>query len=271
MSAKAFDGLKQYGFEKEEELSVYDREGFTAKEKKIEKEKNSIYSKEFDCPVCGCTFKDKMIKSAAQKLVDSDTDLRPIYSHFEPYKYDILVCTECGYSGIKKYYSNISSKQADLVKQKITPKFKKREYPEIYDIDTAILRYKLALLNSVVKDSKISERAYLCLKIKWLYTSKIEILGKSSTEEIKQLKVQEKLFSEHTLNGFLECYTTETMPVFGLEEVTIRYLIAEFYRLLGFDKKSLLWFSKVITERGVNRRLKDRAIEQKNIILRSNK
>ena len=49
------------------------------------------------CPVCGKTFKAKIVKSAKARQIAMDDDLRPKFEGVDTLKYDVLLCTKCGY------------------------------------------------------------------------------------------------------------------------------------------------------------------------------
>lgn len=121
------------------------------------------------CPVCENEFKSKAIKNGKTRRIGTDTDLMPIYEGPNPLFYDVHICPKCGYSALNQYFEKIKAEQINLIKSTITPRFKAREYPEVYDANIAIERYKLTLLNAVVKKAKSSEKAFICLKIAWMY------------------------------------------------------------------------------------------------------
>jgi uncharacterized protein (DUF2225 family) len=177
----------------------------------------------------------------------------PRYDNINPLFYDIVICPKCGYSAMIRYFDKIRDEQAQMIKSKISPRFKAKIYPDIYDVDIAIERYKLALLNTVVKNAKSSEKAYICLKIAWLLR-----LKKSSDEELK--------FIEQALIGFKEAYEKEPFPVCGMDRFTLMYLMGELSRRIGDEHEALLWFGKVIISTNVNPRLKELARDQKDLI-----
>ncbi|MCX7885300.1 MAG: DUF2225 domain-containing protein [Caloramator sp.] len=228
----------------------------TSKEDSVKKDiniKNCLYDKSYTCPVCGNNFKEKTVKIGKARLVSKDTDLMPRYRNINPLFYDVIICPKCGYSSLISYFDKIKKDQAELIISKISSKFKARIYPEIYDLDTAIERYKLALLNSVVKNAKSSEKAYICLKTAWLY-------------RLKDSKEDEKKFLEQALIGFKEAYEKESFPICGMDKFTLMYLLGELSRRLGDNNEALFWFSKVIVSTNVTPRLKELAREQKDLI-----
>lgn len=249
-----FSGLEDLGF-KDIKLNIYEKEQEARKntETTVKTTDTFLYEKTFVCPVCEKEFKSKTLKNGKTRRMGSDTDLMPIYQGPNPLFYDVHICPNCGYSALNQYFDKIKQEQALLIKAVISPKFRPKAYPETYDENIAIERYKLALLNAVVKKAKTSEKAFICLKIAWMYR-----LLKNFEEE--------KKFLEQAYIGFKEAFEKEAFPICGMDNYTLSYLIGELARRLGNNEEALLWFSKVIVTPGVNPRLKEMARDQKDLI-----
>lgn len=269
--ANLFGGLEKLGFKNLENIELYaesSSEVETSQEELEVEEKEYIYEKNFACPVCGAKFKEKLVKKGKQRMIGSDSDLKPIYAVMNPVKYDVIGCNVCGYTATSRFFPKVLEVQKRYIKEKITPFFQPMKYKEVYDTDTAINRYKLALLNAVAKNSKAGEKAFICMKIVWLYRDKIKELEDSDSADfqgIKEGKVQEILFINQAYKGFIYAYENEIFPVCGLNEETVAYLIGEYARRIGKYDEALRWFSQVILNQNVNQRLKDRARTQKNL------
>ncbi|MDU6877116.1 DUF2225 domain-containing protein [Clostridium tepidum] len=217
------------------------------------KEKSLLYNKEVTCPVCGNIFKAKSIKTSSYRVVKKDSDLFIRYSIINPYFYDVWVCTECGYAAMKSDFNKIKSFQINSVKERINPNWVPREYPEIYNIDIAIERFKLSLLNYVVIESAASKKAFNCLKLAWMY-------------RLKNNHDKENLFLNQALESLKEAYSSEDFPIYGMDNYTTLYLIAELMRRTGNTKEALRLFSNIITYPGISSRLKNLARDQKDLI-----
>jgi uncharacterized protein len=257
-----FSGLEEFGFKNLDEIDLYKQNSdiSNSDKSKVKKEPsidNLLYGKSYRCPICSSDFKSQTVKIGKARLVSKDTDLMPRYESINPLFYDVVICQKCGYSALSKYFEKIKEEQISLIKSKITPNFKSKIYPEIYDLDIAIERYKLTLLNAVIKNTRNSEKAYICLKIGWLY-------------RLKQDKQNELKFLEQSYIGFKEAYGKEAFPICGMDSFTLMYLIGELARRLGNNDEALQWLGKVITGRNVNPKLKDLARDQKNLIKDSN-
>ncbi|KOR25575.1 DUF2225 domain-containing protein [Clostridium sp. L74] len=217
------------------------------------KERSLLYDKEVTCPVCGNIFKAKSIKTSSYRVMKKDSDLFIRYSIINPYFYDVWVCNECGYAAMKRDFNKIKSFQINSVKEGITPNWVPREYPEIYNIDIAIERFKLSLLNYVVIESASSKKGFNCLKLAWMY-------------RLKNNYDKENLFLNQALESLKEAYSSEEFPIYGMDNYTTMYLIAELMRRTGSTEEALRWFSNVITCSGISSRLKNLARDQKDLI-----
>ena len=145
-----------------------------------------------------------------------------------------------------------------MVRSEISPNFKAVPYPREPKVDDAIERYKLALLCAVVRQCKNGEKAYICMKLTWLY----KIKGKEAKNE--------KKFAQLAIQGFASALLEERLPIMGLEESTILYLIAAFSKFIGDQKNALKILSKVITSPRSSDKIKDRARDLKDEITKAN-
>ena len=127
----------------------------------------------------------------------------------------------------------------------------------------------MALVNSIVKKAKTSERAYTCLKTAWIIRGKTENLPLDTPnykQEIEKLNKEEMEFIANAYEGFSEAIMKETFPMCGMDDNTIALLMAELARKLGKLDESSRWVSKLLTSRDANDRIKDKAREIKELI-----
>lgn len=278
--ANLFSGLEAFGLGNLSEMDVYEtKEKENAKgagdvEKDIFSEDENIFDKSYTCPVCDKEFKSKTIKSGKVKLQTLDTDLRPIYQHMDPLKYDAIVCPFCGFAALNRFFKYVTSAQAGLIKKNISASFRGlKETGNIFEYDDAISRHKLALVNSIVKKAKTSERAYTCLKTAWVLRGKSESLSRNLPDykqQIAALEKEELDFIAKAYDGFDEAYTKEAFPMCGMDEITITLLMADLARRIGKSDESSRWVSKVLISREANERIKQKARDIKDLI-RDNK
>ncbi|MBR4515082.1 MAG: DUF2225 domain-containing protein [Lachnospiraceae bacterium] len=302
-------GLKELGLGSLEDTTIIEdkKQEKKADEPVIEKtpeelELEAIFDRTITCPVCDLQFKTKVMRPGKAKLEGTDTDLRPRYEKMDPLKYDAIACTNCGYAGLTKYFPHLASRQLRDVKEQICAGFKGYATHEgIYTYDDAIMRYKLALVSTVVKKAKNSERAYTALKLAWVLRGKREGLEKELnpappkaspqgsapqptapqqpakpplTEEQKKeyretivrLYEDEKEALGVAYDGFTISLSKESAPIANMDENTVVFLLAELaHRLKKYDEASRLC-GIVLTNKDTQPRLKERAYDLKEAI-----
>jgi len=254
-----FKGLENLGFNNLKKVEVFgkkptlDENVKPVEEKKIITEEDFLYKKIITCPICGNEFEERIVKKTKLRAVSYDFDLKPNFEHINPLIYDIFMCDKCGYTAMNRFFDKIWGKRAEFIEEQVTPKFKPREYPFVLSLDDALERYKLALYNAVVKKAVSSEKAYICMKLGWLYRAKKD-------EE------NEKLFLKNARAGLIEAYETEHMPICDMNEHTVAFLIAAFSKIIGNSEEALRWVSPIILSRTAMDRTKQRALDLKHEI-----
>ena len=279
MDNNLFAGLESMGLGKMSNLDLFG-DSKEEEKKKAEaakavvqevNEADFLLAKSFTCPVCDNEFKGKTIKAAKMpKLISRDPDLRCIYSDIDVYKYGVITCPICGYASMTKTFGPMSSGQVKLIREQISASFTGLgAEPEIYSYDDAIARYKLALVNSVVKRAKVSERAYICLHLAWLVRGKRETLPADAPNRdatLQALVAEEKDFLSKARDGFLDAYSKESFPMCGMDESTTTYLVAALCGKTGQREEALRWASKILQNTMANNRIKDLARNLKELI-----
>jgi uncharacterized protein (DUF2225 family) len=212
-----------------------------------------LYEKTYTCPVCDNIFKSKAVRTGKAKLVSTGIDLKPEYELVNALYYGVVSCQLCGYTSLDTTFDKIGLKKATEVRKVLAPKFVARSYPTIYDVDIAIVRYKLALICSDLKGAKKSEMAYIALRLSWFY-------GEKHNDQ------KEKEYATYAYEGFKEAYTSENFPLFGMDETTSAYLIGALAYKLGDQEEALKWLSNVIISKTAQPRVKDKAMELKDLI-----
>ncbi|NLJ95637.1 MAG: DUF2225 domain-containing protein [Clostridiales bacterium] len=274
--ANLFSGLEEFGLNNLSNINIYDEQ---EKEEGNKDNKNSkvafseediIFDKTYNCPVCDSEFKSKMVKTGRVKLKSLDTDLRPQYLQADPLKYDAVLCPHCGYAALNRFFKYVTETQAELIKTNITAKFKSpADTGSIYSYDDAIARHKMALVNSIVKKAKVSERAYTCLKTAWVIRGKYESLPADTPnykKVIQKLIKEEMEFINNAYEGFSEAFMKESFPMCGMDENTITLLVAELARKIGKIDESSRWISKILISRDASERIKEKARDIKELI-----
>ncbi len=271
-----FSGLESFGIKNVDHIDIFEEEVKEDKkvpmqevEPKVVSEEDFLFEKTYTCPVCEHKFKSKMVRTGKAKLLGADTDLRPKYQGVDSLKYDAVMCPKCGYAALNRYFNFVMAAQAKAIREQISANFKdEQKEDKIYDYDTALARHKLALLNTVVKKGKASEKAYTCLKIAWLYRGKREKMKAEGKDRHKQ----EELFKEEmqslmtAYEGFQSAFSKEDFPMCGMDQNTLSYLLADLARRVGKVEDAKRWVSKVLVARNANKRIKDKALDLKELL-----
>lgn len=272
------DGLGQFGLGDLENANLYDNpeeneqeEKLTPLQKQLQMEQDFIFDKTYTCPVCEKEFKSKTVKVGKAKLSGTDIDLRPKYEGIDMLKYDVVLCPKCGYAALSRYFKILSEHQAKRIREVISKAFKEqKEMSDVYTYEEALERYKLALANTIVKQGKASEKAYICLKTAWLLRGRNEVIDNTDPEYEKKKadgEEEEKEFLKNALEGFLAARQNESYPMCGMDEATVDYLIAVIaMKFEQYDVSSRL-IAGIINANGTNPRIKDRARDLKDILL----
>ena len=281
--AGILSGLSKFGLGKLEDAELFEKE----EKKEVKKEEtvapkviletDYLFDKSYECPVCDEKFKTPTVRAGKARMIASDSDLRPKFDNIEPLKYDIVLCPRCGYAALTRYFPNITTPQAKLVKQGISKNFTPISSKKSFTYDEAFSRYQLALGNAVVKKGKASEKDYLCLKMAWLLRSKAENLDPEADnykEEYEQTLADEKELLQNALDGFIAARQSENFPMCGMDEMTLDYIIAVTAMKFEQYETAAKLISAVLASPVANKRMKDRCREIKEelvVKLRENK
>ncbi|MDK2807458.1 MAG: uncharacterized protein PWP24_189 [Clostridiales bacterium] len=272
-----FSGLESFGLSKLKNVDIYEKAAEDKKKEETEKkekpkvrEVDILFDKTYTCPVCDNEFKAKTVRTGKVKLMSADTDLRPRYQLVDALKYDAIVCPKCGYAALNRFFTYMTSGQSRLIREQISTQFNGiSDSGEIYSYDDAIARHKLALINTIVKRGKTSERAYTCLKLAWLYRGKAENLPQNTKDlevVLAQLKKEEDELIKNAYEGFSTSFSKEQFPMCGMDEHTATYLVADLARRSGNPEDAKRLISRIITSRQANDRIKAKARELKDLI-----
>lgn len=234
-------------------------------------EKDLVYEKTFECPVCDSKITSKVMKSGKVKLEGTDMDLRPRYEGIDPMKYDVVLCPKCGFTALTRYFKAMTSVQVKLIKENISKNVKLHPFDgEIYTYEEAMERYKLALACAIVRQAKASEKSYVCLKSAWVLRGWQESLDDKAADyeaKKKELEAAEMEYLKNALDGFMGAMASESFPMCGMDEVTMDYLIAVLaMKFKQYDVSSKL-IGSILVSANANARMKDKARELKEMII----
>lgn len=274
-------GLEKFGFEaNQEDIMEEEKEqketqaaaGSQQKKEDIPPEESFLLEKGTRCPVCDKVFKAKMVKSGRVKRLEPDKDLRPRHQYIDTLKYGVIACPYCGYTALSNSFPHLTKAQIHLITEGVCDNFKKsaKEEPIVYSYDVAIDRHKLALYNTIVKKGKMSEKAYTCLKIAWLFRGKAEEL-KGDSDVYKKMratcKEEEEVFYQQAYEGLMSAVSTEPFPICGMDQTTVDYLLAAMsIHYKKYDVASKL-LGGIITSQVASRAIKDKALMLKDEVI----
>lgn len=239
----------------------------------VQQEKDFLFTKKINCPVCSNIFGTRVIKSGSLRRLEPDFDLRPRFRYIDTLKYEVYSCPHCGYSAMSRYFDRLSKGQIQLIKENVSSNFKSVEDVALDTIDyqTAVSRYKLALYNTDVKRGRLSEVAYTCLKISWLYQSMAEEMPEGTAEERagkeEALKAKETFYRK-AYEAFQKVILTEDFPICGMDSYTMDYLLAAMachFKDYSYASKAV---SNILASQTVDRRMKDKALDLKEVIVK---
>ena len=164
-------------------------------------ETDFLIEKTHECPICGRKFKTLMPKTGKSKLMCTDMDLRPVHEHVDLTKYDVIVCQNCGYAVLSRYYAGLAERQKKAILEKISQNYKSNtEKYTTYSYEDALARYQLALVNAIVKQAKNSEKAYICLKAGWLMRGYSEWLLTPEGQKTENAKEKRRRLAPHSIS-----------------------------------------------------------------------
>lgn len=239
--------------------------------KKETNEKTLLIDKRYTCPVCQTQMRSKAVKSSSARFVNTMADLRPIYSNINVTKYDAICCPNCGYSALSQYFSSITQTQQKLIQEKIQANYKSHEETacDFYTTEMAISRMKMALLCTMTKEAKDSEIGYVCLKISWLYQDLADEIPENAPDAASKKELYLKEADNAAMKSYAHLTTArmhEEYPIAGMNETTLDYLLSYFAYKKGDYQTAMQYLSGVVSNRSTSPRLKDKALELKDLI-----
>jgi uncharacterized protein (DUF2225 family) len=111
----------------------------------------------------------------------------------------------------------------------------------------------MALLCATLKKTRSSERAMLCLRLAWF----------ADTDEDAE---SAKEFRIYARKGFERAYSNESFPIYGMDSLTLCYLLGELCRRTGERDSALRYISQVIMTKSAGKRLKEKASHVRDLI-----
>ena len=240
--------------QKKEEEKVVGEDGQVLTPQQLEEAILSyLYPKSIECPVCDKEFTDFIIRKSKLRAETVETDFMTHYKVINPNFYEILFCAHCGYATLQNYFDLITDRQKKMIREKVTPSHKPREFPAPFSLECVMFRYKQALICANAIEAKASQKAFINLKLAWIMRA-----NKNKDLELR--------FLRDAFEGLKHAYGAERFPLGAMDETTAKYVIADLARRLGEMSEALRWVSDVVVARGIPSAIKDRAINMKDLI-----
>ena len=273
-------GMEKFGFSMDGELNILadDKPKKEATPKKVaapvvKQEKDFVIDKKVRCPVCDKEFLIKAVLTTKLKRLEPDFDLRPNYEHVDKCKYDFISCPRCGYSALDTTFAKIDTARVKLIKAEFCPSFKPQANEKIgdtYTYEYSIEKFKLALICTMKKRAKMSEKAYVCLKIAWLRRAQLKEFEndeKADPKVVEMVKKEYEGFYAQAYEGFMKAVSQETPPYCGMAAEAVEFMLANMsvhYKKYDAAMKIL---ARLIQSASTSRKLKDKCIELKDQIV----
>ncbi|MCR5546282.1 MAG: DUF2225 domain-containing protein, partial [Lachnospiraceae bacterium] len=232
-------GLEKFGLKSDGELDITkDEKKKKPKQAPVKKsapkpmkEEDYLLEKENTCPVCDAKFKTLFVKTGRAKRIGQEFDLRPRHEGVDTVKYDVIACPECGYAAMSKTFEPLSNTQIKWIREQVGANFtpEDKEEQSTYSYEEAVDRYKLALVSAMVKRVKLSEKAYICLKISWLRRAQYKTMPEISKEDLAaKSEIREEMlgFYKQAYDGFTQAMSKETPPFYGMDSNTLEFMLA---------------------------------------------
>lgn len=274
-------GMEKFGFSMDGELDILKEEtnkkgndtGKVSTGPVVKEEKDFVLDKKVRCPICDKEFPYRAVLTTKIKRLEPDFDLRPNYEYIDKTKYDFLSCPSCGYSALDTTFSKIDTARVKLIRTEFCPNFKPQPgetLPEIYDYDYSIEKFKLALICTMKKRGKMSEKALVCLKIAWLRRSQLAELEKdkeADPEKIKTVKAEYEGFYKQAYEGFMKAVSSETPPYCGMGSEAVEFMLANMSMYFKKYEAASKLVARLIQSPSTSRKVKDKCVDLKEEIV----
>lgn len=274
-------GMEKFGFSMDGELNILadDKPKKESEAPKkvappvVKQEKDFIIDKKVRCPVCDKEFLIKAVLNTKLRRLEADFDLRPNYEHVDKCKYDVVSCPNCGYSALDTTFAKIDTARVKLIRAEFCSSFKPQTgevLPETYSYEYSIEKFKLALICTMKKRAKMSEKAYVCLKIAWLRRAQLKELEQKKDADPKVIEMVQKEYDGFYLQayeGFMKAVSQETPPYCGMASEAVEFMLANMSVYYKKYDTAMKIISKLIQSASTSRKLKDKCIELKDKIV----
>ncbi|MGI6092490.1 MAG: DUF2225 domain-containing protein [Veillonellaceae bacterium] len=208
-----------------------------------------LYTVDKNCSVCSKDFSVTRVRTRIVKI-KQDTDFCTYYKDVNPYYYTVWVCPNCGYAAQDSHFPNITAANIAKVSKFLAGREVNINLSGVRTRDQAVAAYKLAIFYAEMEGLAASDIAGLYLRLGWLFRE-----GEFADEEQLTLAKAAQYFEQALFR--------ERLPIAGMSEVSLTYLVGELLRRVGRNEEALRYFSKVVSnpQAKLERRILDMARE----------
>lgn len=192
-----------------------------------------LYTVDKTCEICNKDFAVTRVRTRLVKI-KQDTDFCTYYKDVNPYYYTVWVCPHCGYAAQDSHFSAILPANVDKVSKFLAGREVNINLGGVRTREQAIAAYKLAIFFSEMENLAASDIAGLYLRLGWLFRE-----GEMVSEE--------KTALAKAADNFEQALSKERLPIAGMSEVSLTYLIGELLRRTDQSPQALPYFSKVVS------------------------
>ncbi|UII55401.1 DUF2225 domain-containing protein [Cytobacillus spongiae] len=207
-----------------------------------------LYDKSCKCMICNKSFTTQKMRTRFVKVLDYDTDFRPIYKDpsLNPTFYHINVCEHCGFSFSDDFTPYFPPGTKEIITDKICTNWVPHSFGLERNGKDAIKTYKLSAYCATLKNEKHITIAGMYMRLAWIY------------RELENME-QEQRFLKLALYEYLESYTADDFQGTQVSIDRLLYLIGEISRRTSNTEQAVKYFSKVIERQ--SRSLEPKIIE----------
>lgn len=195
-----------------------------------------FFPKNYVCPVCKTPFSSLAVRTSAAVSSTREPDFHQLYHGISPLHYAIVVCPSCNYAAgaASMKDEQIPSKNVEALSRALLALHREpNNLTGERSAEDALKAWMLAVQTAQLKKQTPGQKAGLLLGVAWLC--------RETGDSQKELQ-----YLDESLNAYVEAFHNEKLPLGGLDELSVIYLIGELYRRTGRPNEALSWFSKVV-------------------------
>lgn len=194
-----------------------------------------LYTVDKECPLCGKAFTVTRVRNSL-KMQKQDSDFCTYYTDVNPYYYTIWVCPHCGYAAQDTYFNEaMPTASTEKIRKFLAARDVKVDFGGTRTREQAVATYKLAIFYAEMVTTLASRLAGLWIKLAWLFREG------GQTE-------QEKIALSKALEYYEKASLKERLPIGGLTEIALQYLMGELFRRTGRLEDAIVYLGRLVSD-----------------------